>query len=178
MKAAMKFGGLILIIFLFYMCQKHHGTGTMTVKMTDQPAEFQKVLVDVQRVEIHYSNESANVAGWKSLATNSGIYDLLELQGGINAVLVEGETIPVGFISQMRLVLGNNNNVILANDTIPLELSSQDQTGLKFNIDSKVNDEDNVEVLFDFDAQQSIVIEGDGSYKLKPVIKVVNIEYN
>jgi hypothetical protein len=168
---------LMSLIILLVACNKQGQTGTMTVKMKDNPIEFEAVFVDVLRVEVQHSNGSG-ASGWMTLETEAGIYDLLSLQNGITATLSNNVTIPVGKVNQMRLILGSQNSVQIEGQTFPLLLSSQDETGLKFNLNASINEGQNVEVLFDFDAEKSIVLGGNGSFRLKPVIKVESVIYN
>lgn len=177
MKTTSKFFAILLAVVLVAIaCNKHEGAGTMTVKMKDNPVELDAVFVEVIRVEVQHSN--ADGGGWVPLETESGIYNLLELQNGLTATLSEDEELPVGTVNQMRLILGSANSVMVDSLTFPLLISSQDETGLKFNLNAQINDGENVEVLFDFDAKQSIVIDGSGNYRLKPVIKVESVIYN
>lgn len=177
MKTTAKFIGIITALFLIVSCGKNQGTGTMTVKMKDQPIAFDNVYVEVLRVEVHHSNDNQGDDGWITLDTEAGIYDLLTLQDGVLATLAEEETLPVGQVNQMRLILGSSNSVVVDSVAFPLLLSSQDKTGLKFNLNATINEGDEVQVIFDFDAEKSIVIDGSGQYRLKPVIKVESVIY-
>ena len=171
--------GLIVVLTLttiFTGCKKDIQQGEITVKMTDAPANFIAVNVEVLQVNVHYANHPNN--GWITLQTNAGIYNLLDLQNDVTVVLTNGQTLDVGRITQMRLILGQNNTVATTDTIFPLELSSQDQTGLKINSNFEITSNGNVEIVLDFDAEKSIIQEGNGSYKLKPVIFVKNIIYN
>lgn len=168
---------LIALVLLVVACDKHEGTGTMNVKMKDNPIEFEAVFVDVVRVEVHHTNASTGFSGWVTLETEAGIYDLLALQNGVTATLSNAVELPAGKISQMRLILGTNNSVQIEGISFPLSISSQDETGLKFNLNAEILENQTVEVLFDFDAEQSIVVEGTGTYRLKPVLKVESVVY-
>jgi hypothetical protein len=146
----------------------------MVTKMKDAPGDFQQVNVEVVGVEIHYS-DSPDGEGWRSLPTNVGIYNLLELQNNVFVVLTNETDIPVGSVTQMRLILGTQNSVMVDDILFSLSTPSAQNTGLKFNLNTDLMDDVTYEVLIDFDAQKSIVIEGNGSYSLKPVIKVESI---
>lgn len=161
----------------FSACDKQARTGKVTVKMTDAPIDFDSVNVEVLQVKVHVSNTGNGNPGWVDLPTQSGMYNLLDLQNDITTTLVDPHILPVGDIQQMRLILGANNYVVVDTVAYDLETSSQMNTGLKFNIDASITPNDEVEILIDFDAEQSIVIEGNGTYKLKPVIKVESITY-
>jgi len=170
--------GILFVLSLFVSsCNKDEGTGSLTIQMTDAPGDYDSVNVEVEQVMVHVSNTGNGSSGWVNLQTNAGIYNLLELQNDISVVLVNNNLLPVGDIQQMRLILGENNNVVVEGISFPLELSSQANTGLKFNVNASVANGDLLEILIDFDADQSIVIEGNGTYRLQPVIKVESIVY-
>ncbi len=150
----------------------------MTVKMTDDPAAYAEVNVEIEAVEIHYEDEREGQDGWVELRTNAGVYDLLELQNNVTTVIAD-EFIPAGQATQMRLILGNNNFVRFHDgSTADLQLTSQAQTGLKINVDAQIHRRRDVEILIDFDAEESIVVQGNGTLQLKPVVRVESVVYS
>ncbi|MBI3136660.1 MAG: DUF4382 domain-containing protein [Bacteroidetes bacterium] len=151
-------------------CQKEKGTGFMNIRMVDVPVNFDEVNVEVEQIKVHHSG-----SGWLDLATNAGVYDLLDLQNGVSAALVTGEELPVGHLTQMRLILGDDNTVMVDSTYFPLILSSQDKSGLKLNLNTDIDVNDSVEVVFDFDAEKSIVIEGNNTFRLKPVLHLESV---
>lgn len=166
---------LLVVSSLMIGCQKNKESSRMVVKMTDDPASYSEVNVNVQAVQIHYENE--DYSGWHDLHTNKGFYNLLALQNDVSVVIADEDHLPVGHLNQMRLILGPNNHIVTPTDVHPLELSSQDKTGLKLNIDAELKPDESLEILFDFDAGKSIVEEGNGRYRLKPVLKVEHLIY-
>lgn len=176
MKRTLKFTGIIALISLMaFSCEKEPAqTGKMTVRMKDAPIAFDSVNIEVVRVEVHLSGSAG---GWVTLPTNAGIYNLLDLQNDVTAVLAANTELPVGSISQMRLILGSENYVVVDSVASLLDMSSQENTGLKFNLNATINSGQTTEVLIDFDAEKSIVVTGNGSFKLKPVINVESIIY-
>lgn len=156
----------VLPVIGFTACKKEAEKGHMQVRMTDAPALYDHVYVDITGMEVH-------VAGaWTSLSINPGLYDLLVLQNGVDTVLAPPQVIPAGHITQMRLILGSNNYVVdTAGISIPLKVPSGENTGLKINIDETVPTGVVYDVLLDFDAEKSIVEQGNGNLLLKPVIK-------
>lgn len=151
-------------------CKKKEGESRMTVKMVDAPGDFQQVNVEVLQVQVNHSSQ-----GWISLPTNAGVYDLLTLQNDVSATLVNVGTLPAGHLNQFRLILGDENNVMVDSLYFPLATPSAQQSGLKINLDTDFAPNSTYEVLLDFDANNSIVTQGNGSYSLKPVIKVLSI---
>lgn len=178
MKTKINLTLLATLLLAATACNKENmNKGAMTVKMTDAPGLYAQVNVDIHSVEVHYSDSSDSTSGsWVSLATNAGVYDLLQLQNNITAVLADSVELPVGKINQMRLILGTDNTVMLLDSSIvDLNLSSQMNTGLKFNLNTTIEPDKTVEVLIDFDAEKSIVVQGNGEIRLKPVIKVKSV---
>lgn len=152
-------------------CKKKNEMGRMNVAMTDAPALYTHVYVDVKAVNVHSEN-----AGWVNLPVNQGVYDLLTLQNNVSVVLVNNVNFPVGRISQIRMDLGSNNSLV---DTLgtkyPLAVPSGSESGLKVNVQQDIVPNSSVDVLLDFDANASVVAEGNGRFSLKPVIKVKSI---
>lgn len=175
MKNVIKILGVALIGILIYSCQKQDGTARMSVKMIDAPVNYDSVNVEIEQVQIHYTDSAGG--SWIDLPTVAGIYNLLDLQNGVTAALVNNGDIPVGQLQQMRLILGDENTVVVDSLSYPLLLSSQDKTGLKVNVGAVLQPGDIIEITLDFDALKSIVVQGDGSYRLKPVVKLENVIY-
>ena len=154
----------------FMACEKNDktsdGTARMQLYLTDDPAQYEKVLIDVQKIEIH-----SDVDGWLSFnILKPGVYNLLDFTNGLDTLIAD-ITLPAGKISQMRLILGNNNSVVIDGVSHPLATPSAQQSGLKFNIHQDLQVNGSYRVWIDFDAARSIVVQGNGNYSLKPVIK-------
>jgi hypothetical protein len=168
------FSLLLLSVFAFSSCSKN-GSGSSSEKarlqvyLTDDPASYDQVMIDVQDIKINYSSDTAN--GWVSLAhVNSGSYDILKLVNDNDTLLADAE-LNTGRIEQIRLILGPNNFVKVNGQTYQLETPSAQQSGLKLNIHQDVNAGVLYKLLLDFDAARSIVKTGNNKYILKPVIR-------
>lgn len=169
MRTALRFIILLIPISIF-SCKNEKETGNIIVKMTDAPINADMVNVEVLGVSVHAAGN------WINLNTNGGIYNLLDLQNGVDTTLVPGGSIPAGKVNQMRLILGQNNTIMVDSVVHPLLLSSQDETGLKLNINKDFLPGVNYLIKFDFVADESIVEQGNGQYRLKPVLKTVYID--
>jgi hypothetical protein len=169
--------------------------GTLGVAMTDAPAcGYDKVNVTVSKVRVHQSdNASENAAGWTDIALNPARkINLLNLNDPtqLNLALESlGETpLEAGHYTQLRLVLVPNsvsspfaNSIVLSvqpNNEIALDTPSGMQSGIKLIHQFNVESGQRVDLLLDFDACKSIVKRGNGTYALKPVIKVIPFELN
>jgi hypothetical protein len=109
------------------------------------------------------------------LQTNSDIYNLLDLTNGVNTLIATSDMEP-GTISQIRLILGPDNSVVVDGVTYPLSTPSAQQSGLKLQIHQTFEPGVAYSILLDFDANQSIIETGNGEYQLKPVIRNIDVE--
>jgi hypothetical protein len=150
---------------IFSNCKKDAGTATVIVHLVDTPGTYDAVHVEVTGVDVHN-----NTNGWMDVPFTDTIYDLLQLQNNANAVLGT-LVVPAGILSQVRLILGTQNTVTVSSVVHPLSLSSQDESGLKLDIHQALSANTTYTLVLDFNAAQSIIDNGNGTYKLKPVIK-------
>ncbi len=146
-----------------------------TFKLVDAPGDYDNVFIDVQDIVIKYNGGGDDVIlGGDDASTigefNAGVYDLLELTGGVSALLADRE-IPAGDISQIRLILGEDNSVVVEGETFPLRTPSAQQSGLKIQVHQSLEEGILYEIILDFDVDRSIVPLGNGGFNLKPVIR-------
>lgn len=140
----------------------------LTVRMTDAPANYDEVLIDVQGFEITGNGGSAVM-----LNTTAKVYNLLELSNGVNTLIATGD-LNAGTVSQIRLILGTNNSVKVAGVVYPLATPSALQSGLKLQLNQTFEAGVEYSILLDFDASQSIVLKGNNEYQLKPIIRTID----
>ncbi len=162
---------VICALMLLAGCSKSENSGNaeLQVMLTDAPAEYDAVLIDIQDVQIHVSENEAE-GTWQSMDVNKGVYNLLDFRNGMDTLLA-AVVLPAGKISQMRLVLGPNNQLVEGGETHDLATPSAQQSGLKFNIHATLTGGVVYKLWIDFDAARSIVNKGNGGYLLKPVIR-------
>ena len=158
------------------------GPGTLGVSLTDAPAcGYDAVNVTVIKVRVNQSSSASDTdAGWTDITLNPARkINLLSLTNGVLSNL--GETpLTAGHYTQLRLVLDPNTAMGLANSVVPsggsetaLVTPSAVQSGIKLINEFDVASGQRVDLVLDFDACKSIVKRGNGTYALKPVIKVV-----
>lgn len=142
------------------------GTSGISVRLVDAPGDYDKVFIDVVGVEAIVDGEPI------VLDTNAGVYDLLTLTGGEFVNLVN-EEIPSGELSQMRLILGAENTLVLnGGQEVDLQTPSAQQTGLKLNVNYDLQPGVTYEFIMDFNVDKSIVELGNSGHILKPVIQI------
>jgi len=165
--------GIIFLLaasFVFTSCGKEKNS-RLSIYLTDSPADYDAVNIDVVRVEIKATSDDGE-NGWQQLPVNAGVYNLLEFTNGMDTLLSSVE-LPAGKVSQLRLILGNNNTIVVNGNSmpLPLETPSAQTSGLKFNIHADLEEGVEYKLWIDFDAARSVVVTGSTSYVLKPVIR-------
>ena len=193
----------------------------MTVMLTDAPASYDQVNIEVLKVEakiiskdesdenaiksesetlnhdinndvdydVNHNGISDDVetevhdmdhdAHWVQLNTHVGIYDLLKLRNNVATVLAENKGLPVGKVTQLRLIVGTQNTVVVGGQVFKLFVPGGFQTGIKILVREVLNLNGNgqgLTIKLDFNADKSIILTDDGRYILKPVIKIAKNE--
>jgi len=157
---------------------------------------YNHVYVSVAGVKMHRSSSaSSGGGGWVDLApglSNAPIQvDLLSLgnngcalaQLGVNQLIEPGtyQQIRIYLADDLAIVAGNqcggtNNCVVYDGVTHPLQLSSETKTGIKIPPGQLAGGHFTVgpgearDLVIDFDACASIIRQGNGVFRLKPVL--------
>jgi len=137
------------------------------VRITDAPGPYEAVYIDLQGVEITGNGEKSIL-----LNVDTGIINLLDFSNGVDTLIATG-LLDATTVQQIRLILGPNNSVVVNGVNYPLATPSAEQSGLKLQVHQTLQEGVLYSVLLDFDANKSIVLEGNGSYTLKPVIRTI-----
>jgi len=161
--------------------------GTLGVSLTDMPAcGFDAVNVTVRGVRVHRSSAASDSdGGWTEITLNPARkINLLDLTNGVLETLGETPLAP-GHYTQLRLMLDPNTGMGFANSVVPtggvetaLATPSAVQSGIKLIHEFDVAPGQRVDLVLDFDACRSVVRRGNGTFGLKPVIKVTPMVLN
>lgn len=160
---------ILMVGFIMNSCSNDSTKSSypVAIKMTDAPGPYEAVFVDVQGVEITGSGGET-----VTLNAKKGVYNLLDLTNGVNT-LIATDTLQISTVEQIRLILGPNNSVVVNSVSYPLSTPSAEQTGLKLQVHQTLQQGILYTILLDFDANKSVIQLGNGSYKLKPVIRTI-----
>jgi Domain of unknown function (DUF4382) len=162
---------LFITVFSFYSCSKKNdnnnaNTAQVSMHLTDDPANYDHVYLDIQQVAVTMSGSSEVTLN----LIRPGIYDLLRFKNGLDTLLVR-TTLLAGAIGQIRLILGSNNSIVVSGVSYPLSTPSAQESGVKLNLNQTFVAGGAYDIWIDFDAAKSILLTGAGVYKLKPVIR-------
>jgi len=181
-KSTFLFAIFLLISLLLFNCndrETDNETARVQLVLVDAPGDYEEVNVEI--IDIQYNSKEGE-KGWKSFTPENGYpiqVDLTKLIAG-NDLLLTDEIIPAGTFKQIRLILSDNNTVLLEGGTTPVHLDtpSAEQSGLKIMLDENLEGGSSYTFILDWDVQRSVVKAGNsGKYILKPVIRA-NAEVN
>ncbi|MDN5554249.1 DUF4382 domain-containing protein [Prevotella sp.] len=167
---------LCLLLIGLYSCSNNDNNSdkeskaTVGFYLTDAPSleGYKSVNIDIQSIECSLDGQS-----WTTLDIKPCTVDLLHFSNGKDSLLSNVEFSAGTKVQQIRLVLGDNNTVVLNNGTtVSLKTPSGQTSGLKLDVQSVAQLTSGYKIIIDFDASRSIVKQGNsGSYLLKPVIR-------
>ena len=172
----------------------------VSLYLTDDPALYSNVFVDVKYVEVkvqegyktvehrddkddddHFDdndkdadndNTSKDKYGkWDTLSIRSGVYDILKLRNGVDTIFGQGHV--KGRVRKVRITLGDKNSVVLSGTSYPLYLLQGANKYVYVKINNRHHDVLGVRhygYWLDFNLTNSIIEQG-GRFYLKPEIK-------
>ncbi len=160
----------ILLALFFAGCDKTpislQNQGELKILMTDGPAGFDAVNIVVKEVQVN-----SDAHGWMTINDSLRTFNLLSLTNGAS-VLLGDAILDAGHYTQIRLILDEGSNVVVAGVTYPLRIPSGLQTGIKLVHEFTLQADYTYELILDFDANRSIMRLGNGTYQMKPVIRI------
>ncbi len=179
----------ILFFLILFGCEKgveNSDTGILSIKLTDAPFPIDMVSeanVTISMIEVRKDQSESEGNPFLVLSEDEFTYNLLDLQNGITADLVEIE-VPVGDYNLVRLYV-SSANIKLTDETVyNLEVPSGDETGIKIFVEPSIRVVGGLttELVLDFDVSQSFVVQGDpftpagiNGFIFTPVIRAANV---
>lgn len=192
LKRNLKYTGIFFVTSAFIAaCSSGGGSSEATQKIlssySPQPANLRLSLTDAPKQDLKEVN--VNVAHMELflqkdgvqkrliLAQNLGMVDLLTLRNGVLLPMADVD-MPDGVeITHIRMVLsGDNNHAIRMDDSrCEMQTPSGQQSGVKIQLKAPIVIQSGYRysMVVDFDAAKSVVVRGNGTCLLKPVIKLL-----
>jgi hypothetical protein len=162
---------VVLAIFGMNACDSivgsdsNSGTAKLNFYLTDAPAQYDAVIVDIQQINIRYTPNGVDTSDttdngdeegeWITLSEPDMRIDLLQLQNGADTLFAAADLEP-GHYSNLRLVLGTNNEVVVNGNSERLKVPSGQQSGFKLKLKADIEEGKEYKLLVDFDAHQSV----------------------
>jgi hypothetical protein len=189
-KAQSTFLGLACLMLVFFSCNKD-GDNENSNEAPAVPAQkaslditlaasynsrdiasYNQVNIDIQQVSYHTSGDSTVGSGWFDLETTPGIYNLMDYVED-DTLIAFDSLVSAQMISQVRLILGDSNTVMVDSILYDLSTPSGQTSGIKLQVHTELLPDSTYVIMLDFDPEESVKQTGNGQYKLKPVIRTI-----
>jgi hypothetical protein len=175
----------ICTVSMLNACRNADNDGTIapgmqetSLYLTDDPGFYDKVLVDIQSVDILVDTcviTHAGIQVWEALGITPGIYDLLAFRNGLETLLGEA-TIPAGAIKKISIHLGTANSLVKNNASYPLHVPDSSMIMVDVSGHTWYEDEPrSFKLWLDIDIARSIVLGHDNEFYFNPVTKVFTL---
>lgn len=142
----------------------------------NQPIEnLEEVNLEVLHLRILFTESAADTtesdseAEWVDVEVTPFRINLLDLSEA-DTLISEAE-LNEGFYSEVRLILGDDNDVVVDGETHSLKVPSGQQSGYKVKFGGEpLHSGEIMDLTIEFDADKSVHVTGNGQYMLKPVL--------
>ena len=160
---------IAIVAVMMTACDKNNDSNdpVFSVKLTDAPSGYDAVNVEILYLEANLDN------GWVEFpAEDPGIYNLLQFTNGNTLLLIGDTPVAPAVMTELRLVLGINNSVVVDGISYELTTPSGQTSGYKIKMDPQPLEPGGLyRLVIDFDVSESVHQTGNGKYMLKPVIR-------
>jgi len=161
---------ILTILALLTACDKNNDSKdnpVFSVKLIDAPSGYDAVNVEILYMEANMGN------GWVEFPVeHPGVYNLQEFTNGNTMLLIGDTSIAPGMMSELRLILGINNTVVVDGISYELTTPSGQTSGYKIKMDPQPLELGGLyRLVIDFDVSVSVHVTGNGKYMLKPVVR-------
>lgn len=146
----------------------------LIVQLHDEPflksgKVISEINITVERVDIIHSS-SGEIITLMETPSSMNILDITEN----DPVILSDTSVEAGMYDQLRLVLSENNTIVVDGVSQPITIPSGQQTGVKITGPFELQPGKLFRINLDFIAAQSVIYNKGQGYKLKPVIKVTS----
>ena len=165
-------------------CDDEVETGRVHLVLGDAPYPvdlIESVEINVQAIAVHVAGDGD---GWEQLGFTPRSFDLLDLQNGVTAELVDAE-VPVGDLDEIRLLVSSGEITLTDGRMMTLTVPSGSSAGLKIKVRPPIAVVGDLtsEVLLDMDVSRSFLAipsaperaEDIESFHFSPVVRAANL---
>ncbi|MEK6871900.1 MAG: DUF4382 domain-containing protein, partial [Nanoarchaeota archaeon] len=153
--------------------------GRVVFAITDAATNMQsvsQVLVTVESIQTH-----STIDGWVNVSSSAKTFDLLVLKSQNKLELIADSNVKPGNYDQVRMQISK----VIVVDSSGEHEAKLPSNRLKINTELEIKEDATATAVFDFIADESLHVTGNGKYILAPVIQVetrsdadVNLENN
>lgn len=164
----------VLTALLISSCKKDEiGSVTVTIHDSGSSVAYDEIVIDVRRVEVKFANANTNNEfGKYFLDAHAQQFNLASLSDSADAEIANKKRMPIGDLTEMRIVAGDENYIKINGVKYDLIVSNSPNSGLTFPLDDKgIYTGQQAEIVLNIDVAGSVQQNGS-SYVLNPLITV------
>ena len=142
-------------------------TGNLRVRLTDAPADFDSLVLDIREIAMHRTGDST----WHAFTPGQRIVDLLATRNG-NFLDLGTFSLTGGAVDSMRLKLGPGSRVVSGSTQQTIAMDG-DTSGTGFPTSLTVTNNTTTDVGLDIEAARSLRADGAGGWIFVPQVRAV-----
>jgi len=170
---------LLLGVLLIVSCSKSttpQPMGKLELYLQDAAGQFDSVFINIERIDIHWTQAADTNSGWDVLLTTPVTCDVAALRNGNSRKLLSRSLAP-GLYDTLRVRFGQcmavRNDTLFALDFWP---DSSHNSG-KAAGTVKIRNDETTEALIDIDLFHAIVFNADSSrYFFTPIFRFIDLD--
>ena len=144
-------------------------TGNLRVRLTDAPADFDSVILDLREIALHRTADST----WRAFTPSQRLVSVLSLRNG-NFLDLGTFSLAGGAVDSMRLKLGTGSYVMSGSTRQPIAMAGSDTNGVAFPATGvTVTNNTTTDIGVDLEVARSLRADGAGGWTFEPQVRVV-----
>lgn len=146
----------------------HFDQTAITVKLKGADDNLQNLLIDIQEVQLLVGTDENAPSDWVSLnILSKGVFNVSHLNSDNELLLVDAMTIPSGNVQKIKLVLGQDNAIIIHNQSQPLKSDIAELASSNIIAKTLLSNK-SYEFTLEFESDNSIIMNNDKSINFVP----------
>lgn len=164
---------VLLVLIGFISACNQNDQGGIRVYITDAPAYFDELNVEITKVMVNKNFDDRKVLEWEVIYEGSMQVNILDYQHGDMLELGKAR-IEDGLYRQVRIFFGTENSVVINGEMFELEQRWTTDDGFKLPIEADVSNGKMTDIYIDMDAFLSVVKLEERVYGLRPWLRTIH----
>ncbi|WP_200975392.1 DUF4382 domain-containing protein [Echinicola sp. 20G] len=169
------FISMLLLTFSCLDASSNENSALINIYLIDAPGDFDQAWIDIERVEVFIQGgNSAGTKDWIPLdyVPTSNVINVTSLVNGNQLILGRSE-LPLGKISQIKLVLGEDHYLVKDGEQLALTLLDSESQEPIIDVDYSLSGAMSYDILLDMDLSKSIIADPaqENVFWLDPVMR-------
>lgn len=174
---------LLAIVFLTSCSKEVESTplesSLVTVKLVGTDTQLSRFNLEILEVQLRVLEDETDPNAWISLNTiNTGVHDLTDFSGNHVLTLVDFEQVPAEFIYNIKIVIGDDNNVVKNNMVYDVDVESEYGNASVNVLEKQLVENKLYEFTVEMNIDESLHFSSGNEVKLDPKTNTLMRLYN